>query len=196
MKSQLDLLCRFIQPFGILFTPKEVEIIKSHSKIIHVPAHTILMEQGKTVKKLYFLFDGIVRLFREENHVDYTLGMTSLPFFLSTPIHILNNQISTCSLESLTEVELMEWNKADVLELKKQIPNMYDLELIIMDLLLRWLQDNQINAICMNAEEQYIHLMKTQPRIIQQIPQKYIASLLGIHQDSLSRIRKNIALKN
>ncbi len=196
MKSQFDLLCRFIQPFGISFSPAELAVIKSHSKIIQVPAHTILMEQGKTVKNLYFLFEGIVRLYRVENQTDYTLGMTSLPFFLSTPIHILNNQISTCSLESLTEMELMIWEKEDVLALKSSIPKMYDLELIIMDLLLRWLQNNQINAICMTAEEQYVHLMKTQPQIIQQVPQKYIASLLGIHQDSLSRIRKNISQKS
>jgi hypothetical protein len=95
-------------------------------------------------------------------------------------------------LEALTEVEVLEWNKTNALTLKKAIPRMYDMEMAIMDRLLNWLQDPQIEAICMTAEERYKKIMETQPEVIQQVPLKYIASLLAIHQDSLSRIRKQL----
>ncbi|VTR34582.1 cyclic nucleotide-binding domain-containing protein [Sphingobacterium thalpophilum] len=63
----------------------------------------------------------------------------------------------------------------------------------IFRIILGWLQDNQVESRCMTAEERYYKLMEAQPKVIQTVPQKYIASLLGIHQDSLSRIRKGLA---
>ena len=50
----------------------------------------------------------------------------------------------------------------------------------------------QMNLLSMSAEEHYRLLMKERPYILKNVPQKYIASFLGIKAQSLSRIRKNI----
>ena len=42
------------------------------------------------------------------------------------------------------------------------------------------------------AEERYLHLMKEHPDLFQKAKLSHIASFLGITQQSLSRIRKNI----
>lgn len=147
------------------------------------------------VNALYFLNSGIARLYRVEKGVDHTLGIVSGNYFLSTPLYLQSGQLSTCALESLTEIDVLVWDKESALALKQNLPKMYDLELAIMDRLLNWLQDNQIDAICMTAEERYRKMMEVQREVIQQVPLKYIASLLAIHQDSLSRIRKTLGQK-
>lgn len=43
--------------------------------------------------------------------------------------------------------------------------------------------------------ERYLHLVKNYPAIIQRVPQKYIASFLGITPFSLSRIKARLAKK-
>ena len=43
-----------------------------------------------------------------------------------------------------------------------------------------------------NLAEKYQLLMKTSPSIIQRVPQKYIASYLGVSEQSLSRIKKQV----
>lgn len=194
--DHFEQVCRVADEYDIHFTRVEFDIIRQHTSHRILPPHTIVMEQGKTTDTLYFLNSGIARLYRVHNDTDYTLGMTSFPFFLSTPLYIQSGQISTCAVESLTEIDVLIWDKPTILELKKQLPKLYNMELAVMDRLLTWLQDNQVNAICMTAEERYLHLLDTQPRIIQHVPLKYIASLLNIHQDSLSRIRKNIGKKS
>lgn len=50
----------------------------------------------------------------------------------------------------------------------------------------------QMNLLTLSAEEHYQLLMKERPYIIKNVPQKYIASYLGITAQSLSRIRKQI----
>lgn len=155
----------------------------------------MIMEQGKVVKTLYFLNKGIARLYRIQGGIDYTLGIISVNDFLSTPLYLQSGQLSPCALESLTEIDVLVWDRPTVEEMKRQIPRMYEMELAIMDRLLNWIQDSQIDAVCMTAEERYQKIMVEQPEVIQQVPLKYIASLLGIHQDSLSRIRKTLGQK-
>ncbi|TJZ62896.1 Crp/Fnr family transcriptional regulator [Sphingobacterium olei] len=195
LRHHFQHVCLFAGEYKIYFTPGEFDIIRSHTRHEVMPAHTLLMEQGKKVDKLYFLNQGIARLFRVHNGVDHTLGIVSTNYFLSTPLYVQSGEISSCSLESLSEIDVLVWDLESVLQLKQKVPKMNKMDLAVMDRLLNWLQDNQINSICMTAEERYIHLMETQPLVIQRVPLKYIASLLAIHQDSLSRIRKNLVQK-
>ncbi|SKB82054.1 cAMP-binding domain of CRP or a regulatory subunit of cAMP-dependent protein kinases [Parapedobacter luteus] len=188
-------VCHYAQRKGVLFTPAEFEIIKSFTSHKLLPPHTVIMEQGKVVRTLYFLNSGIARLYRLHNGVDYTLGIVSVNDFLSTPLYLLNGELSSCALESLTDIDVLVWDRPGVEAMKQRIPRMYDMELAIMDRLLNWIQDSQIDAACMTAEERYQKIMAEQPEVIQQVPLKYIASLLGIHQDSLSRIRKTLGQK-
>lgn len=53
----------------------------------------------------------------------------------------------------------------------------------------------QIQLLTMTAAERYAVMMQHQPFIIQRIPQKYIASYLGVTPQSLSRIRKQSPLR-
>jgi len=191
-RKHFNQACNFAQQYNISFTRDEFEIIRKNTQHMVFPPHTVLMEQGKLVKKMYFMIKGIARLFRVQDGVDHTLGIESTNYFLSTPLLLQNGQESTCALESLSEMEVLVWDLTSVMLLKEEIPRMIAMEMAIMDRLLNWLQDNQVESRCMTAEERYYKLMESQPKVIQSVPQKYIASLLGIHQDSLSRIRKGL----
>ena len=44
----------------------------------------------------------------------------------------------------------------------------------------------------LSAEERYVKLLREAPQIVQNVPIQYIASLLGMKPESLSRIRKKL----
>lgn len=44
-------------------------------------------------------------------------------------------------------------------------------------------------------EKKYLLLMKEQPQLFQRIPLHYIASYLGIEPESLSQLRKRLAVR-
>jgi CRP-like cAMP-binding protein len=50
-----------------------------------------------------------------------------------------------------------------------------------------------IEGFSTSAEERYLSFVNTYPTIIREVPQKYIASYLGITPEFLSRIRKKLA---
>lgn len=57
------------------------------------------------------------------------------------------------------------------------------------------LKKRMLSVITETAEERYVNLLKANPEILQNAPLKNIASYLGITDTSLSRIRKEIAVK-
>ena len=55
------------------------------------------------------------------------------------------------------------------------------------------MQKRVVNLLSASAEERYIDFIKTYPTVRYVVPQKMIASYLGITPESLSRIRKEVA---
>lgn len=55
------------------------------------------------------------------------------------------------------------------------------------------LNDRIVDLLAATGEERYLRLMETYPDLVQRLPQKLIASYLGLTPESLSRIRKGIA---
>jgi CRP-like cAMP-binding protein len=57
------------------------------------------------------------------------------------------------------------------------------------------LQTRIIMLMSSSALERYEHFIKTYPDIIQRVPQRMIASYLGITPEALSRVRKELSLR-
>jgi hypothetical protein len=52
-----------------------------------------------------------------------------------------------------------------------------------------------INALSMSVEERYLDFLNTYPAIAVQVPQRMLASYLGVSPDTLSRVRKHLSQK-
>jgi CRP-like cAMP-binding protein len=52
-----------------------------------------------------------------------------------------------------------------------------------------------VNALSLSAEERYLDFMKTYPDIALQVPQRMLASYLGVSPETLSRVRKHLSQK-
>ncbi|MEL6652342.1 MAG: Crp/Fnr family transcriptional regulator, partial [Bacteroidota bacterium] len=51
------------------------------------------------------------------------------------------------------------------------------------------------NLLRLKPEERFYELMERQPEIFQRVPQRYIASYIGVKPESLSRIKKRHQLR-
>jgi CRP-like cAMP-binding protein len=52
-----------------------------------------------------------------------------------------------------------------------------------------------INALSMSIEERYLEFLKTYPGIALHVPQRMLASYLGVSPEMLSRVRKHLSQK-
>jgi CRP-like cAMP-binding protein len=151
------------------------------------------MKQGKPVEHLYFLNEGMVRLYRMHDRMDKTLDFVSWNEFVSTAVYVFNGVPSPCALETLTDVDALYWEKEDLIAIKEKTSCGGQIETILLEKLLAWNQDREIDIMTLTPEERYLKLIDKQPDVVREVPLKTIASYLGVHQDSLSRIRKKLS---
>jgi CRP-like cAMP-binding protein len=52
-----------------------------------------------------------------------------------------------------------------------------------------------INALSMPIEERYLEFLNTYPAIAFRVPQRMLASYLGVSPETLSRVRKHLSQK-
>jgi len=153
------------------------------------------MEQGRPVNTFYFMNSGIARLFLKHNQEDITFAFISAPQFASTIIYLLNRVPSRLAIETCTDIEALQWDQDNFMAIREHTETGKKMETALTELLLRWNLEREIDRLTQTPEERYCRLIETSPLVAQQVPVKYIASYLGIHQDSLSRIRNRLMKK-
>src|SRR5215217_2735378 len=179
MNRMYEHVGRWMRRYRISMTFKDLRLIVRHTRMIRIPKNTIIMPQGKAVTQLYFINNGMVRLLRQFRDSDTTIDFVPEHEFASTVIYIRNEQASPCALETLTDVEALYWEKEEVLYLLENISCGTRIEQAMLDRLLTWGQDREVDIITMTPEARYIKLLRENPAVVSMIPLKYIASYLG-----------------
>lgn len=154
-----------------------------------ISAKTILLKEGDVSNKAFYIEKGCIRACFNNNGKDITFqfffegeGVSSIESFRT-------NQPSLFTIESIEPCVIHSISKTDfqtILDtsptIKKQIEEQLFLRLIFYQKLF-------LSRIKDNPEKRYLELLENNPKILQRVPQHYIASFLGITSVSLSRIR-------
>jgi CRP-like cAMP-binding protein len=99
---------------------------------------------------------------------------------------------STYNIETLTETVLwrLTFNDLQVIYNETELGNIIGRQ-AGEELFLKK-QKRELSLLNLTAEQRYLNLFSEQPKLIQKIPLKYIASYIGITPQALSRIRSRI----
>jgi CRP-like cAMP-binding protein len=162
-------------------------------KQIKIPAKTVLLREGEVSRKMYMVNEGCLRAWHNNDGKDVTTqfffeneGVSSMEsFFTGEPSILTIESIEPSTIDIIT--------KGGFQKLFKEIP---DLQVFMNELLLKRLMHYAklfFSRIKDNPAQRYDDLIKNYPKILQRVPQHYIASYLGITPVSLSRIRNRAA---
>lgn len=186
-----DDLKKFIAGYSTL-TDSELDEVASRFKKKSIRKNDYLFKQGETSKDLIYVNKGCLRLFYLQDDVDVSVWFA---FENSSAIEIhsfISESPSTYFLQAIEDSEVLYLPKTELTKLYGSLPKMQEMmrnfwEDVILHLLERF------NALQRDsAETRYLNLLK-KPDYLKAIPQKYLASFIGVTPTSLSRIRKKIA---
>lgn len=156
---------------------------------IHVAAKTVLLAEGETVQKMFFIEKGSLRIWFNHDGKDLTTqfffegeAATSLESFLY-------GEPSRFTVETMEDCRLRVFSKADFDRALAQDPAFRDgfYQTALQKLMVH--SQRLLSFIKNKPQERYRELVEREPHILQRVPQQYIASYLGITPISLSRIR-------
>lgn len=155
-----------------------------------------LLQEGDVCKHLTFISKGLLRTYNVDDKGDEHMSVFGWEgWWLSDFNSFLSGQPAVFNIDAIEDSELLMISRADYEALTVAVP--------IMDRYFRILYQNSIvtkerrlmSSITHTAEEKYVQLAESNPKIIERIPQNLIASYLGIAPETLSRIKKNLALR-
>ena len=151
-----------------------------------------LLQEGKICNKITFVNNGIIRLFYNIEGVENTIQFFFSDSWYTDYASFLTGNPTIENMQALVETEVIQFKKNDLYKLYNTMPIFERVGRIFAEN--AFLSISQLNQMKTNEEPEvrYINLLKRRPELIQQVPQHYIASYLGIKPETLSRIRKRI----
>ena len=150
----------------------------------------LLLKSGKVENYLNFLVSGIARLYLSSDTKEFTLRFNFPNMFFHAYSSFFTRAPSCYSIEAITDIRLYRMPFDRLEELYKISANAGIIGRRSLEYFYLLKEQREIRLLCYTAEENYRELQKEQPELIQLIPQKYLASYLGITPQSLSRIRR------
>lgn len=149
----------------------------------------------KVCRHIHFLNAGIARVYHlheGKEITDYFNTLERNPF-VSSFVSFLSQQSSREYVEALTDCEVVSIDYQHLQSLYDQYKSMERLGRLLAErnylLALERIESLQYHS----ATARYEAFLKVYPLLINQIPNHYIASYLGITPESLSRIRKQLS---
>ena len=169
----------------------ELEFIASQFKTKTIKKNEFLLTEGETCKDLIFVQNGCLRLYYMQEDFE-----VSVWFALK---HSSAIEIYSFISETPTNYFLQAIETTEILYLPKTVLNkLYETHPKLQEMMRKFWEDvilhllERFTALQRDtAEQRYLDLLN-KPELLQTIPQKYLASFIGVTPTSLSRIKKNI----
>lgn len=150
------------------------------------PAHTILLKSGEYSNQVGIVIEGLIRVYDTNDRSVHFVCEGQIYGSMDT---LALRRPSKYNFETLEETKMFILNNDELEGLILTNPNIGIL------LLNYWKQTaigffNNLNSfIKYSPEERYEFLIKKQPHLVLRVKSKYLASYLGMHPVSLSRVK-------
>lgn len=183
-------LKKFISQY-VQLDDTELDDIVNRFKTLTVKKSDFLLNEGTICKDLFFVDDGCLRLYYVNNEIEVSVWFA---FKYSSAIDIysfISEKPSRYFLQAIEDSKILYLPKTELKQLYQTHPKMQEMIRRFWEDAILTLIDRFTALQRDTAEQRYLDLL-TKPPYIQKIPQKYLASFIGVTPTSLSRIRKNI----
>jgi len=181
----------FLSQF-VNFSPNELEAISAQFITRTIKKNAFLLKAGEVSKDFIFVKSGCIRMYYLSNGIEISAWF-SLNQSIAMEVQSFISQCpSVCYLQATEQSEVAVLQRSRLEKLYQVEPKMQELMRKIWEAALVLVIPRFLSLQNDSAEKRYLDLIQN-PELIQQIPQKYLASFIGVTPTSLSRIRKKIA---
>lgn len=153
----------------------------------------LLLKTGQIENHLSFVENGIIRYYIAGDEKDLTFDFAFENDFVSAYSSFLTRTAAKFCIETLTATTLWRLRYDDLQLIYNETSVGNKIGRLAAEGLFLKKSERELSLLSDAAEQRYLNLFAEQPKLLKQIPLKYIASYIGITPQALSRIRKRIS---
>jgi len=182
----------YILQFGNL-NRQQTDFIMSKAKTLDLHKDKYFSEAGKVPRHVGFIFEGVVRFCYYNNKgEEITHHFIEENNFVSDQQKFEAQVVASEYIQAVTDCKLLIFSKKDWNDIGNTIVGWDAITgLILKNCLLKTIE-RRSPLVSEDATTRYLSFIEHFPGLVNRVPLSYVASYLGITQQSLSRIRKNI----
>jgi CRP-like cAMP-binding protein len=173
------------------YSLESIELFVRNSSHKSVEKGTVLQQKGDKLIKAFYVKKGLLRSYTIDEKGKEHIYMFAPENWLMTDVELLSSHSSAMLfIDALEDSELVVIGE-NVFKETKQLPVQ-----ILIDQISKLinrvniLQKRVLMLMSASAKERYDDFLQTYPQIVQRVPQRMIASYLGITPEALSKIRR------
>lgn len=171
-------------------SPEAEADLVSSLEVLVVDKNEELLREGQVCNKLFFILEGTVRVYMNLDGRDTTYWIYPENEFFSSWNSFLDQSPSKESVQSIEKTKLCYLTHTKLEELYEKHPSFDKFGRKMFERhLSRW-DDFYKGFPLRSAKEKYEHLLAAYPSVTQRANLGYIATMLGISPETLSRIRR------
>ncbi len=172
-------------------TEKEKALLYFQSE--NVLPKTILLHQGEICNESYFVENGVLRSFSEDNNLtQHTLTFACKGWWISDMYSMFSQKPSQIIIDVLKESEIKILTRQNREKLLEEMPIFEKYFRILTENSLVANQQRIINKMMLSAEERYQKFIEKYGKLAYEIPQKHIASYIGVTPEFFSKMKAEL----
>ena len=180
----------------VTLTPEEQELFLSKTETRQFKVKTILLSAGEVATCTYFVNSGILRSFNiNDNIIEHVLHFACEGWWIGDMYSYISEKPGNLFIEVLEDAEVVIITKENHQKLYQEIPKLERFFRILAENSLVSHQERLMDNLSLTAEERFEKFCSKYPTLIQKVPQKQIASFIGVTPEFFSKMKSRMLKK-
>lgn len=174
-------------------TPEEEQIILEQVEFQTYPAKQVLVKPGEESHWTYFVLKGILRSYTvDENGAEHVLNFATPGWWIADMYSYLSEKPSIMYIDVIDDAEVYLLSRKKVEELYLKVPKLERFFRILTQNSLVSNQQRIMDKMSLTAEERYDKFQKQFKDVKNCLPQKHIASYIGVTPEFFSKMKSRL----
>jgi CRP/FNR family transcriptional regulator, anaerobic regulatory protein len=156
---------------------------------VHITKGTFFLKANTYCNNIAFVEEGLFRVFAKTDEKEITQWIGTSGYFITDLASFYFNEQAKWNIQALSDTVVYKISKKHFQKINDTVAEWPTLEKLFIAKCFSTLENRVFSLLSMSAEQRYDLLFAQQPEIFNLVPLQYIASMLGMTAETLSRIR-------
>ena len=180
----------------VVLTKKQQDLFISKTETKQFKTKTILLSAGEVATCTYFVNSGILRSFNiNDNIIEHVLHFACEGWWIGDMYSYISEKPGNLFIEVLEDAEVVIITKENQQQLYQEIPKLERFFRILAENSLVAHQERLMDNLSLTTEERFEKFCSKYPTLIQKVPQKHIASYIGVTPEFFSKMKARLLKK-
>lgn len=177
----------------VSLSPEEEELITALFEPRSYRRRQYFLQEGDLARYTAFVLSGCLRAYAiDTSGVEHVLNFSPSGWWITDIQSCITGRPSGLNIEALEPTEALVISNTDRERLLNEVPSVERFFRILSERSLAAHQQRLLGTLTQTAEERYLTFCANYPSLVELLPQKQIASYIGVTPEFFSRMRSGM----